>query len=69
MNNITLKHLVEMHIDNALLEDNLAMYIMPAALLLSIYPKEIITNSLIFGKIMFETVIFIVMSNWKNFDI
>lgn len=69
MNNITLKHLVEMHIDNALLEDNLAMYIMPAALLLSIYPKEIITNGLIFGKIMFETVIFIVMSNWKNFDI
>lgn len=58
-----------MHIDNALLEDNLAMYIMPAALLLSIYPKEIITNGLIFGKIMFETVIFIVMSNWKNFDI
>lgn len=58
-----------MHIDNALLEDNLAMYIIPAALLLSIYPKEIITNGLIFGKIMFETVIFIVMSNWKNFDI
>lgn len=58
-----------MHIDNALLEDNLAMYIMPAALLLSIYPKEIITNGLIFGKIMFEIVIFIVMSNWKNFDI